>query len=107
MPCGVCHSDLNQSKMDNGRHPLSAVSRHEIKNGRKLDEIVLTVSPFCAKRAASWCGWIGWLSGYCNACRHGDFMLIVKIWQTPGISNDSGIVKYESCTVNCSQLLYG
>lgn len=89
--CGVCHSDvLTQS----GQWPSIHYPRspgHEITG--VIDEIASAVPPIWHKGQRVGVGWNGGYCGYCNACRHGDFINCENL-QIPGISYDGGYSQY-------------
>lgn len=89
--CGVCHSDL---LTQNGQWPGIHYPRcpgHEITG--VIDEIGPAAPPIWQKGQRVGVGWNGGYCGYCNACRHGDFINCENL-QIPGISYDGGYSQY-------------
>jgi D-arabinose 1-dehydrogenase-like Zn-dependent alcohol dehydrogenase len=89
--CGVCHSDvLTQGGLWPGiEYPR--VPGHEITG--TVDELGNDIPPIWKKGQRVGIGWNGGYCGYCDSCRHGDFINCLNL-TVPGIHYDGGYAEY-------------
>jgi D-arabinose 1-dehydrogenase-like Zn-dependent alcohol dehydrogenase len=89
--CGICHSD---SVTKEGTWPgiqYPRVPGHEIAG--TIDAVGTGVSGWTAGQRVG-VGWHGGHCGYCDSCRHGDFVTCQVAPQIPGIAYDGGYGEY-------------
>jgi D-arabinose 1-dehydrogenase-like Zn-dependent alcohol dehydrogenase len=95
--CGICHSDvLTQS----GSWPGIQYPRtpgHEITG--IIDETGDDIPLIWKKGQRVGVGWNGGYCGYCDSCRHGDFIACLNL-QIPGIHYDGGYAEYTIVPAN-------
>jgi D-arabinose 1-dehydrogenase-like Zn-dependent alcohol dehydrogenase len=89
--CGICHSDsfTKEGTFPGLKYPR--VPGHEIAG--RIDALGPGVAGWAQGQRVG-VGWHGGHCGYCNSCRHGDFVTCQNDPQVPGISYDGGYADY-------------
>lgn len=92
--CGVCHSDVftKEGAFPGIRFPI--VPGHEVAG--VIDAVGAGVGPWQAGQRVG-VGWYGGHDGYCESCRHGDFITCRNL-QITGIAHDGGYAEYMIAT---------
>jgi D-arabinose 1-dehydrogenase-like Zn-dependent alcohol dehydrogenase len=88
--CGVCHSDVfaKEGGYPGLSHPL--VPGHEVAG--VIDQIGDDVHPWTVGDRVG-VGWFGGNCGWCDPCRHGDFISCRNL-EVSGITRDGGYAEY-------------
>jgi alcohol dehydrogenase/propanol-preferring alcohol dehydrogenase len=89
--CGVCHSDV---LVKDGHFPGISYPRVP---GHEIAGVVDAVGPGVPewkKGDRAGIGWFGGSCGYCDSCRHGDFLTCSNDFRITGISFDGGYADY-------------
>jgi alcohol dehydrogenase len=85
--CGICHSDVYfvNAELPGVRFPL--VPGHEIAG--RIEELGEDAPPIWKTGDRVAVGWFGGSCGYCEPCRHGDFIVCENL-KVPGWAYDGG-----------------
>lgn len=89
--CGVCHSDSFTKEGTWSGIQYPRVPGHEIAG--IVDAVGEGVAGWTAGQRIG-VGWHGGHCGYCDSCRHGDFVTCQVAPQVPGIAYDGGYAEY-------------
>jgi D-arabinose 1-dehydrogenase-like Zn-dependent alcohol dehydrogenase len=89
--CGVCHSDsfTKEGTLPGIQYPR--IPGHEVAG--TIDAIGTGVAAWTVGQRVG-VGWHGGHCGYCDSCRHGDFVTCQIAPQVTGISYDGGYAEY-------------
>jgi len=89
--CGICHSDAMAKEGTWPGIEYPRVPGHEIAGN--IDAIGPGVLGWTRGQRVG-VGWHGGHCGYCDSCRHGDFVTCQVALQIPGIAYDGGYAEY-------------
>ena len=89
--CGICHSDAMTKEGTWPGIEYPRVPGHEIAGN--IDAIGPGVLGWTRGQRVG-VGWHGGHCGYCDSCRHGDFVTCQVALQIPGIAYDGGYAEY-------------
>jgi propanol-preferring alcohol dehydrogenase len=89
--CGICHSDFVTKEAIWPGIQLPRAPGHEVAG--VIDAVGVGVAGWSAGQRVG-VGWHGGHCGYCDSCRHGDFVTCQIAPQIPGISYDGGYADY-------------
>jgi D-arabinose 1-dehydrogenase-like Zn-dependent alcohol dehydrogenase len=89
--CGICHSEEYAKEGSRPGIQYPRIPGHEIAG--VLDAIGAGVAGWESGQRVG-VGWHGGHCGYCNACRHGDFVMCSKGRQITGLTRDGGYADY-------------
>jgi D-arabinose 1-dehydrogenase-like Zn-dependent alcohol dehydrogenase len=100
--CGVCHSDsfTKEGTLPGIQYPR--IPGHEVAG--TIDAIGTGVAAWTAGQRVG-VGWHGGHCGYCDSCRHGDFVTCQIDPQVTGISYDGGYAEYMIAPVGALALI--
>lgn len=89
--CGICHSDEYAKEGSRPGIQYPRIPGHEIAG--VIDAIGAGVAGWEPGQRVG-VGWHGGHCGYCNSCRHGDFVMCSKGRQITGLTRDGGYADY-------------